>query len=75
MARLQGRGAQATDPEIIVAANVIRETAEHEAAVAVGWRQVFAKTELQNGRRILLSGLGQLMQQVATPLVSLRSRC
>lgn len=51
--------AQAIDKQV---AEIII-TAEHESAVAAGWREIFKSGELQNGRRVLLGGFSQFMQQ------------
>ncbi|KII95678.1 hypothetical protein PLICRDRAFT_170294 [Plicaturopsis crispa FD-325 SS-3] len=65
MARVQGRGAKPTDGDVQHAAEIIISTAEHEAKIAGGWREVFQMGESQNFRRILLGGGAQFMQQMA----------
>lgn len=47
MARVQGRGAKPTDGDVQHAAEIIISTAEHEAKIAGGWREVFQMGESQ----------------------------
>lgn len=75
LARLHGKGAVAEDPRIQLEARIIRETAEHEANIATGWRELFKKSELQSGRRILLAGYGQVCVTPPRCLARQRSTC
>jgi len=64
IAQIQGGGVDSSSEKVKVEARKIIKVAEHEAAVAVGWRELFHSGELQNGRRVLLGACGQIMQQL-----------
>lgn len=64
VARLEGRGATESSPQIQSLAEEIVAIARHEAAIEASWKEVFAMGELQNFRRIFLSFAMGLMQQL-----------
>jgi hypothetical protein len=64
VARLQGNDAQPGDEDAKTEAGRIIETARYEASPASAWAEVFKSDELQKGRRILLGGISQFMQQM-----------
>ncbi|KAK6385665.1 hypothetical protein LTS17_001235 [Exophiala oligosperma] len=67
LALLEGKGATDTSPHILSLANEIILVAQHEAELEASttWRDTFGGGELQNGRRLLLSGfVVGLLQQI-----------
>ncbi|KAL6241123.1 hypothetical protein RBB50_012027 [Rhinocladiella similis] len=67
LALLEGKGATDTSPHILSLANEIMLVAQHEAELEASttWRDTFGGGELQNGRRLLLSGfVVGLLQQI-----------
>ncbi|KAK5048626.1 hypothetical protein LTR84_005717 [Exophiala bonariae] len=65
LALLEGNNATATTPAIASKAQEIMAIAQHEAELDISWREAFGGGELQNGRRLWLSGfVVGLLQQV-----------
>ncbi|RVX66407.1 hypothetical protein B0A52_09637 [Exophiala mesophila] len=67
LALLEGKGATDTTPHILGLANEIVLVAQHEAELeeSTTWHEAFSGGELQNGRRLLLSGVVVgLLQQI-----------
>lgn len=63
VAQIEGHDLSVSSELVVSEANKIIRVAEHEAAIAVGWREIFKSGELQNGRRVALGAFGQFMQQ------------
>ncbi|KIX94640.1 uncharacterized protein Z520_09686 [Fonsecaea multimorphosa CBS 102226] len=62
---LDGKDVPETAPHIVTKAEEIVAVAQHEAELGTSWAQVFGGGELQNGRRLFLSGfVVGLLQQV-----------
>ncbi|CAG9984545.1 unnamed protein product [Clonostachys byssicola] len=63
LARLHGQGSTAESPHIQEQANIIVQTAIHEAEVESSWKECFSGGELQNFRRLILAATTGFLHQ------------
>jgi len=68
LALLEGRGTTTESEEIRQQGDIILNTAEHERAIEGSWISALKSDELQNFRRLILSGAAGVMHQVRLAL-------
>ncbi|KAL5610760.1 hypothetical protein FOBRF1_006877 [Fusarium oxysporum] len=63
IAHLEGKDVDVTNDVVVGKANIIIESARHEAELETSWTDLFRNGELQNFRRMILGAVPQFIQQ------------